>query len=510
MQHTVAYPVLWQLVYLSQPLVGSRCTAAFTQQRDELVLEWTAPAAAAPHHWRIGFGTFSYCLPVSHLARKRSNSADVLAPVVGQVLQKLEIAENDRVLALRFPHGTLYLAFFGPRGYACWQARQKADSPLFFRSPGQLDLAALSLVCPASLLPSVPPTHVPRWIDDAMRQYMQAHTYTPAHYLAHCCDGSATVGEQAGRPVFCLHPLPGLARLPLPEALATHVRQYYRQQQHQHRYVRVAHWVHRQYRLATARHADREAALAALLAERPPEEIGHLLMANLHRIRPGMEAIELEDLYRAGVLRVQLDPLLPAAEQAARWYRKQKDRSKRLQWLQAQLPQLQAAAAAATQAVTDFQQVDGPEALKAFMSRYPQPGADTAATGDAPAAPFRRFEYQGFEILVGRNATSNDRLTFGYAHKHDLWLHARDVRGSHVVLRRAHAKQEVPPAVLEYAAGLAAWFSKQRRASLATVSYTERKYVRKHKKLAVGQVVLDREQTLLVAPQSPESPVTPA
>jgi hypothetical protein len=45
MQHTVAYPVLWQLVYLSQPLVGSRCTAAFTQQRDELVLEWTATGA---------------------------------------------------------------------------------------------------------------------------------------------------------------------------------------------------------------------------------------------------------------------------------------------------------------------------------------------------------------------------------------------------------------------------------------------------------------------------------
>ena len=112
------------------------------------------------------------------------------------------------------------------------------------------------------------------------------------------------------------------------------------------------------------------------------------------------------------------------------------------------------------------------------------------------------FEDRGFTILVGRNAQNNDLLTQKYAHKDDYWLHAKDVSGSHVVVRH-RAGQPVPAPVLEHAAQLAAWYSRRQNDSLCPVTVTPKKFVRKPKGARPGQVVVEREQVLLVVPANP-------
>ena len=85
--------------------------------------------------------------------------------------------------------------------------------------------------------------------------------------------------------------------------------------------------------------------------------------------------------------------------------------------------------------------------------------------------PYRTFVVDGFEVLVGRGEDDNDHLTFRVAEPHDVWMHVGGgTPGSHVVVRNPE-KGEVPRAVLEAAAALAAWYSKARAASKVEVSY---------------------------------------
>jgi len=78
----------------------------------------------------------------------------------------------------------------------------------------------------------------------------------------------------------------------------------------------------------------------------------------------------------------------------------------------------------------------------------------------------RTVEHEGFTILVGKGDAENDQLTFGVAEPHDLWLHVAGPAGSHVVVRNPDKlpESEVPRAVVERAAELAAWHSKARGA----------------------------------------------
>ena len=113
--------------------------------------------------------------------------------------------------------------------------------------------------------------------------------------------------------------------------------------------------------------------------------------------------------------------------------------------------------------------------------------------------PYHEFEFKGFKIWVGKNAISNDELTQKYSFKEDLWLHAKDVAGSHVLIKYRAAKP-FPKDVIERAASLAAYYSKRKNESLCPVTVTPKKFVRKRKGDPVGAVVVEREEVLLVTP----------
>jgi predicted ribosome quality control (RQC) complex YloA/Tae2 family protein len=122
-----------------------------------------------------------------------------------------------------------------------------------------------------------------------------------------------------------------------------------------------------------------------------------------------------------------------------------------------------------------------------------------AAGDEQVRVPYRRMEVGGYEIWIGKNAQSNDEL-LRMAHKDDLWLHARGSAGSHVVIRMRKQSKRPPMEVLDRAAALAAWYSKQKGSSLVPVILTLRKYVRKPKGAPPGLVVVEREEVRMVKP----------
>lgn len=113
----------------------------------------------------------------------------------------------------------------------------------------------------------------------------------------------------------------------------------------------------------------------------------------------------------------------------------------------------------------------------------------------------RRFESpDGMEVLVGRRAEDNDRLTFKLASQQDFWMHAAGVSGSHVIVRNPEGLERLPRDTLRFAAALAARYSKARNAGKVAVHVARRKDVQKPSGLAPGKVVLRRYKSVTVAP----------
>ncbi|MDP6348388.1 MAG: NFACT RNA binding domain-containing protein [Chloroflexota bacterium] len=119
-----------------------------------------------------------------------------------------------------------------------------------------------------------------------------------------------------------------------------------------------------------------------------------------------------------------------------------------------------------------------------------------------PPGP-RRFDIEGWPVLVGRNAAQNHAITFREANPDDLWLHARGVPGAHVVLRAGG--RAVPEDVITTVAGIAAHYGASSADAAVEVDVTERRNVRPIRGAGPGQVTYRGERTLRVPPYDPST-----
>jgi predicted ribosome quality control (RQC) complex YloA/Tae2 family protein len=227
----------------------------------------------------------------------------------------------------------------------------------------------------------------------------------------------------------------------------------------------------------------------------PPEHIGHIIMANLHLIKHGDSLVELTDFYTNKVISIKLKKELNPQQNAEWYYKKSKNRQRELLQLEEQQVQLNAVL---PKLQAKHQQLIDAADLKQ-LKQY-----QSGKKEQQDSLPFRRFEIDGFTVLVGKGAANNDLLTLKYAHKNDIWLHAKDVSGSHVVIKQRSDKKYTT-AVIDSAASIAAYYSKLRGSTWVPVAYTEKKFVRKPKGFDPGKVVVDKEEVILVAPRLPFS-----
>ena len=112
----------------------------------------------------------------------------------------------------------------------------------------------------------------------------------------------------------------------------------------------------------------------------------------------------------------------------------------------------------------------------------------------------------GFEVLVGKNNRENDALTFKTASSKDIWLHTKDIPGSHVILRvpQGGDAASVPEECIYAAASIAAYHSKGRESENVPVDYVQAKYVKKPAGAKPGMVIFTNNKTVWVDPKLPE------
>jgi len=121
---------------------------------------------------------------------------------------------------------------------------------------------------------------------------------------------------------------------------------------------------------------------------------------------------------------------------------------------------------------------------------------------DIKAPGVRRFEIGGFPVLVGTSARGNRQVTFRLSSPEDLWFHAKDVAGAHVIVKTG--KREVPEWVVGKAAAIAAFFSKARGSEAVVVEMTEKRHVRSRNSESPGAVFYTDSTALTVRPAVPD------
>lgn len=227
-----------------------------------------------------------------------------------------------------------------------------------------------------------------------------------------------------------------------------------------------------------------------------PEEIGHIIMANLGVIQKGENNIVLHDFYRDQPLSIRLKKDLSPQDNAAYYYRKSKNRNIEIAQLTKQIDAHQNKLSNYEVNLNRIKQAQDTKALRPFEQ--------VETKTKLNLIPFKAFHVNGFDIWVGKNASNNDLLTLKYAHKNDTWLHAKDVSGSHVVIKHKPGKT-IPTDVLKQAAEIAAYYSKLKGSKWVPVIFTFKKYIRKPKGFEPGQVAVDKEEIIMVEPKLPES-----
>jgi predicted ribosome quality control (RQC) complex YloA/Tae2 family protein len=236
-------------------------------------------------------------------------------------------------------------------------------------------------------------------------------------------------------------------------------------------------------------------ALEKLKAARKDEEIGNIILANLHAIPEGVKKIIVNDVYYNQPIEIKLDDKLNALKNADAYFKKDKAKPYILKQLELKVEQATKAIDTLVKQLSLAENAQQMRDLKSFVKHKTNEGGIVNL-------PYKPFTIEGYEVLVGKHAESNEKLLNYFSDKDDLWLHAKDVGGSHVIVK-VKKNSPLPDSVLEKAASLAAYFSKSRQQDLATVAYTQRKFVRKIKGAEKGKVTVSQEKTILVKPEIP-------
>lgn len=230
---------------------------------------------------------------------------------------------------------------------------------------------------------------------------------------------------------------------------------------------------------------------------------GDLVNANIYRLEKGMTKCTLEDFYTGEPREITLDARLTPAQNAQKYYneyRKLDTAEKKLTELikngGEELAYLDSVLDSVSRAESDSE-------LSEIRRELREQGYLRAVKGDDRPSkklsePMRFHSSEGYEILVGRNNRQNDILTLKTAKATDIWLHTKDIAGSHVVIR-TNGQAPSEQTIFE-AAQLAAFHSKGKSGSGVPVDYVAVKFVKKPAGAKPGMVIFTNNKTLYVTP----------
>ena len=237
---------------------------------------------------------------------------------------------------------------------------------------------------------------------------------------------------------------------------------------------------------------------------------GELLTSYANQFKKGDTIAVLPDFYTGEQVSLPLDVRYTPIQNAQRYFRiynKSRGTQKHLQRLMAEnqvgIDYLESVLVAVKQAESPAMIEEIVEELE--KEKYAKMRAGRSKNKPERSQPRKFLSSDGLEIRVGRNNLQNDRLTLKESDRHDLWLHARQIPGTHVIVSLPTSINTIdmlPDRTLEEAASLAAYFSKASDSQKVPVDYTFRYNVKKPSGARPGMVIYDNYWTIMVNPDS--------
>ncbi|GEN44857.1 Rqc2 family fibronectin-binding protein [Alkalibacillus haloalkaliphilus] len=233
------------------------------------------------------------------------------------------------------------------------------------------------------------------------------------------------------------------------------------------------------------------------------QKYGELLTAHMHLVKQGDEQVKVMDYYDPdqNEITLELNPNKTPSENAQHYFKqyqklkKSKEvvlveiekAKKEIDYLERLIQQLEQAREEDIEDIREELQEEGYIRQKQSKNKKKKQKWIT---------PDYYKSSDGVEIIVGRNNKQNEFVTNRMANKEDIWLHTKDIPGSHVIIRSSEPSEET---ILE-AAMIAAFYSKAKMSSSVPVDYTNIKHVRKPNGAKPGYVTYDNQQTVYVTP----------
>jgi predicted ribosome quality control (RQC) complex YloA/Tae2 family protein len=504
---------------LNRELTGKILVETFSQEKDELILVFAGDVPENPFFIKATLRSNFACISFpDKFDRARRNSVNLFNHLYGNRVTGVRVFLNERALEIKFEdRTTLVFKLFGNRSNLISFDKNEEVTELFNNKliiDQSLDLRTLD-----------------RPIDQSFEAYVKSELRHEAlfptfgklvnGYLKNLLADEPLAEkrwnviqhllDQLNQSVFYITTIdlePALSLLPVGEVTATYTNPIEALNAFYYAYIRlngiekekaeITRILNKRIQQTDHYLENTFRKLLELESAVRNDEIGNILMANLHQIPARSESVELYDFYRDRQIKIRLKKDLSPQKNAEGFYRKSKNEKIELERLQDSLHARELEKIKMTEQLSAIGKIEQLRELRTFIKT----NALTSPAHVAPAASdlFKKVEFQGYTILIGRNAKNNDVLTRQYAFKEDLWLHARDVSGSHVIIKNQPGKK-FPSTVIERAAELAAFYSKRKTDSLCPVIVTPKKYVRKLKGMPEGAVIVDKEDVVMVVPR---------
>lgn len=236
---------------------------------------------------------------------------------------------------------------------------------------------------------------------------------------------------------------------------------------------------------------------------------GELLTANIHLVKPGMKSVDVINYYNGSTVTIPLDIRQSPAKNAQLYFKKYgksktaikekqiqlDENEKEIQYLESVLTYLEN-----TDDIAEIETIRTELVETGYVRRRKQAGGFKEKK--YKPAPYKYTLSNGMSVLVGRNNKENDILTFKTAGSKDLWLHTKDIPGSHVIVQSGGA--ELDEESVWEAAAIAAYHSKARTSENVPVDYVIAKYVKKPAGAKPGMVIFTNNRTVWVNPAVPK------
>ena len=234
---------------------------------------------------------------------------------------------------------------------------------------------------------------------------------------------------------------------------------------------------------------------------------GELLTSYIYMIQKGMESVEVANFYDPNYsnIRIALNKNLTPSENAQKYFKKYNKLKTAKIELTSQIAICNEEIEYLENIILGIENCENLEELDDIKDELIKLGYAKAPFRykakkdiDPTTKPNQFTSSDGFTILVGKNNKQNDYLTLRIADPEDLWMHTKNIPGSHVIIKCAG--KEVPDNTLLEAATLAAYFSKARLSSQVPVDYTMKKHVKKPSGSKPGMVIYETNSTIYVTP----------